>query len=253
MGVLRVTDGRTHQLIELPVLRRGVLRMRVHLSCPGSAIGAVDLRALLVGDVLFRAAETAGVQARLTLVVPDLPPEQVKALDRATAALGINPPVAAGMAAGDVHVSDSGGPDSEYGVWIEVGHVQQLLTVIPGLHGGAGADPLALRLALLSHPHHEPITLAPGMLADAEQTLANWRGRVADWARSPSRPIPDDIRCQAHSALADDIGIPGVLTVLRRVAAEQEIPDGAKFEVFAYLDRVLGLEIVRDVGRDHQS
>ncbi|QRX90242.1 hypothetical protein [Streptomyces noursei] len=90
MGVLRVIDGRTHHLVELPVLRRGVLRMCVHLSCPGLVIGAVDLRALLVGDVLFRAAETAGVQARHNLVVPELPPEQVKALDRATAALGIN-------------------------------------------------------------------------------------------------------------------------------------------------------------------
>ncbi|MEK2478621.1 hypothetical protein [Streptomyces noursei] len=253
MGVLRVIDGRTHHLIELPVLRRGVLRMCVHLSCPGLVIGAVDLRALLVGDVLFRAAETAGVQARHNLVVPELPPEQVKALDRATAALGINPPVAAGLAAADVHVSDNEGTDSEHCVWIEVGPVQQRLTAIPGLHGGVSADPLALRLALLSQPHHEPITLTPGMLADAEQTLADWRGRVAEWARSPSRPIPEGVLCRAHSALADDIGIPGVLTVLRHVATEQEIPDGAKFEAFAYLDRVLGLELVRDVGRDHQS
>ncbi|MFE6690237.1 hypothetical protein ACFVFQ_27675 [Streptomyces sp. NPDC057743] len=248
--MLRVTDCRTHHPVELPALRRGVLRIAVHLSCPGLAVGAVDLRALLVGDVLFRAAEMTGVQARHTLVVPDLPPEQIKALDRATAALGINPPDTAGMAVADVHVSDAESTDSEHGVWIEIGPVRQRLAAIPGLSDGESADPLALRLALLSHPHREPITLTSGMLAYAEQALTNWRCRVADWARSPSRPIPDDVRCQAHRALADDIGIAGVLTVLRHVATAQEIPDGAKFEIFAYLDRVLGLELVRDVGRN---
>ncbi|GAU69775.1 hypothetical protein SSP35_14_01090 [Streptomyces sp. NBRC 110611] len=249
MSVLRVTDGRTHHLVELPALRRGVLRMCVHLSCPGLAIGAADLRALLVGDVLFRAAETAGVQARHTLNLPHLPPEQVKALDRATAALGINPPAADGMAAADVHVSGTQRSDTEHGVWIEVGPVRQRLMAVPGLHEGAVADPLALRLALLSHPHREPIPLTSRMLTDAEQTLTLWRDRVADWARSPSRPIPDDIRCQARTALADGLSTPRVLAVLRHVAARREIPDGAKFEVFAYLDRVLGLDLVRDVGR----
>ncbi|ARF59217.1 hypothetical protein [Streptomyces gilvosporeus] len=246
--MLRLTDGRTHHLVELPTLRRGLLRMCVHLSCPGLAIGAADLRTLLVGDVLFRAAETVGVQARHTVDLPDLPPEQAKALDRATAALGINPP-ADGMAAADVHVSATQRPDTEHGVWIEVGPVRDRLTAIPGLHDGAAADPLALRLALLSHPHHEPITLTSRTLADAERTLTLWRGRVADWARSPSRPVPDSIRCQARTAITDDLGTPGVLAVLRHVAAEPGVPDGAKFEVFAYLDRVLGLDLVRDVGR----
>ncbi|MGW5114253.1 hypothetical protein ACWEQ8_02170 [Streptomyces noursei] len=226
--------------------------MCVHLSCPGSVIGAADLRALLVGDVLFRVAETVGVQAHHALVLPDLPAGQIKALDRATATLGINPPDVAVMTAADVHVSDDGGPDFHDGVWIEVGPVQHDLPAIPGLHRGAGTDPLALRLALVRHPHREPITLTSDMLADAEQKLANWRDSVAGWARSPSRPIPDSIRRQAHSALADDIGVPDVLTLLHRVAMDQEMPDGAKFEVFAYLDRVLGLELVREVGREHQ-
>ncbi|MEW1661091.1 hypothetical protein [Streptomyces sp. NPDC093707] len=249
MSVLRVTDGRSHHLVELPALRRGVLRMCVHLSCPGLVIGAGDLRALLVGDVLFRAAETVGVQARHTLDPPHLPPEQVKALDRATAALSVNPPAADGMAAADGHVSGRQRPDAEHGVWIEVGPVRQRLTAVPGLHEEAVADPLALRLALLSHPRREPVPLTARVLVDDEQTLALWRGRVADWARSPSEPIPDDIRCQARAALADDLSTPRVLAVLRHAAATREIPDGAKFEVFAYLDRVLGLDLVRDVGR----
>ncbi len=249
MSVLRLIDSRTRHLVELPALRRGLLRMCVHLSCPGLAIGATDLRVLLVGDVLFRAAETAGVQAHHTLDLPHLPPEQVRVLDRATAALGMNPPAATGLAAADVHVSAIQRPAAEHGVWIEVGPVRQRLTAIPGLREGVAADPLALRLALLSHPHHEPIPLTSRELADAEQTLTHWRDRVAAWARSPSKPIPDHVLCQARAAITDDLGTPRVLALLRHVAAEREIPDGAKFEAFTYLDRVLGLDLVRDVGR----
>ena len=48
------------------------------------------------------------------------------------------------------------------------------------------------------------------------------------------------------------IGREFAITALRSLAGlagDQEIPDGAKFESFAYLDRFLGLDLARDVGR----
>ena len=36
---------------------------------------------------------------------------------------------------------------------------------------------------------------------------------------------------------------------LAALAADQVIPDGSKFESFAYLDRFLGLDLARDVGK----
>jgi hypothetical protein len=48
--------------------------------------------------------------------------------------------------------------------------------------------------------------------------------------------------------IEEDLDVPAVLGVLRWLEGESELPDGSKFETFAHLDRVLGLELTRDVG-----
>jgi len=50
-------------------------------------------------------------------------------------------------------------------------------------------------------------------------------------------------------ALDDDLDTPAALATLSALAADPEIPDGSKFEAFAYFDRFLGLDLARDVGR----
>jgi hypothetical protein len=247
--VLLVTDSRISRLVELPARRGGLLRMCVHLPCAEGVVGITEVRTLLVGDVLLRAVEANGVQVVHEIVHPELPPEQAKALDRAVTALGIHRPADA-VGSAQVHVfGEKQGPAPTEGIWIEVGPVRQSVADIPGLDEGDGADPLVARLALLSHAYGRPFALTAQRLADAERTLRQWRHRVADWARAPSRPIPDDIRRQARAALAEDLGTPALLSVLRGVEAAPEMAEGAKFETFAHLDRVLGLELIRDVGR----
>jgi hypothetical protein len=39
-----------------------------------------------------------------------------------------------------------------------------------------------------------------------------------------------------------------VLQVLTWVETESELPDGARFETYAYADRLLGLDLTRDLG-----
>ena len=51
------------------------------------------------------------------------------------------------------------------------------------------------------------------------------------------------------AALDADLDTPSALRSLAGLAQDQEIPDGAKFESAAYLDRFLGLDLARDVGR----
>jgi hypothetical protein len=51
------------------------------------------------------------------------------------------------------------------------------------------------------------------------------------------------------AALDDDLDAPAALEWLARLAADGEIPPGSKFETFAYLDRLLGLDLAREVGR----
>ncbi|MHB1212579.1 MAG: cysteine--tRNA ligase [Candidatus Nanopelagicales bacterium] len=111
-----------------------------------------------------------------------------------------------------------------------------------------GLDPLALRLAFLQHRYRQQMNLTWDGLAAADATLARWRQRVAGWATEPSAPLPEAAH-RAVNALADDLDTPRGITTLRQLERDPDVRAGAKFEAFAYLDRVLGLDLVRDVGR----
>ncbi|MBK3638614.1 hypothetical protein JHN52_38365, partial [Streptomyces sp. MBT97] len=56
-------------------------------------------------------------------------------------------------------------------------------------------------------------------------------------------------RARLRSAWEDDLDLPGVLRILRGVEdAGPELPEGARFETYAYADRLLGLDLLRGVG-----
>ncbi|GAA1911160.1 hypothetical protein GCM10009837_39490 [Streptomyces durmitorensis] len=117
----------------------------------------------------------------------------------------------------------------------------------------AGRDALALRLFLLGHPHHEPVDVTAEAVDAAGVRLANWRKAVAAWADEPSKAMPADFVDRARAALENGLDTPAVLRLLGDLEAAADVPGGAKFETFAHLDRVLGLEVVRDVGRSHSA
>ena len=112
-----------------------------------------------------------------------------------------------------------------------------------------GLDPLAVRLALLEHRYRQQMDLTWQTLAAADRTLRRWREQVAEWANSPSAPMPPDYTAQITGALDDDLDTPAALRSLRALARDPGVPPGAKFETFAYADQVLALDLVRDVGR----
>ena len=49
-------------------------------------------------------------------------------------------------------------------------------------------------------------------------------------------------------ALGDDLDTATALRTLDELAGNPEVPDGVKFETFAAADRLLGLDLARDVG-----
>lgn len=273
--MLRIADTRTGHLVEIPAAPRRLLRSCVHLPAIGAGVGPVYLRVPLVGDVLARTAELNGLQVVTVLTTHDLTHDQARALDRVMAVLGIHPPVvvaghhpdrALGGPA-DVHVVAHGADtdDAMGGVRIDVGQVGTALLDdgvpdpghllspdLPDVLVPEAADPLAVRLLLLGRPYGTPVTVTGEALADARRTLRQWRQQVADWAQEPSRPIPADLLRQSHAALVDDLGVDAVLDLLADVAGRSDVPAGAKFETFAHLDRVLGLDLVRDVGRQRR-
>jgi cysteinyl-tRNA synthetase len=86
--------------------------------------------------------------------------------------------------------------------------------------------------------------------------------------RSPARPAPSTAGARPSppgpsrrrrdraglgdevlEAVEDDLDTPRALQVLRRLEKAADVPDGAKFETFAWADRLLGLDLARLVGQ----
>ncbi|WP_327181850.1 hypothetical protein [Streptomyces sp. NBC_01334] len=249
--MLSLIDARTGEPVVAAPVRRGLTRVEAHAS----GYGAGSLRVLLVADLLVRALELGG-----TPVWALLSGERDQAELRAGAtALGMHPfedgrDLGAGAGVGEaqiLHVVEEGGPVPD-GVCVAVAPTEG---AVPGgsgpgrVPGGTDPDFAVLRLALLSRPRNQPLRLDADALGEARDTLAGWRRAVAEWARRPSRPVPDAVRGRLRTAWEDDLDLPEVLRVLRSVeAAGPELPDGARFESYAYADRLLGLELTRDLG-----
>ena len=113
---------------------------------------------------------------------------------------------------------------------------------------GRGLDPLALRLVLLGTPYRDDLNLNWGALEAAGKTLQHWRESVAEWALSPSVAMSARYADAVTAAFENDLDTPAALRELDAVAADRDVPPGAKFETFAALDRLFGLDLARDIG-----
>ncbi|MGC9496894.1 hypothetical protein [Streptomyces sp. WG7] len=235
--MLRIIDARTREPAPAAPARRGPTRVEAH--APGR--DTTGLRVLLVADLLVRALELDGTPVWAVLTGAEEEPR----LRADAAALGIRPfddggAAGPGPGAGQtVHVVREGGATPD-GATVAVASVD--------VAAQGTDDPDAVRLALLERHHHARVELDASALDDAGDTLARWRRAVAAWARQPSRPVPGEVRDQLRAAWEDDLDAPGVLRVLRRVETDPGLPDGARFETYAYADRFLGLHLARDVG-----
>ncbi|MER5941082.1 hypothetical protein ABT121_27575 [Streptomyces sp. NPDC001928] len=237
-SVLRIIDARTGEPVDAAPARRGLTRIEAHTE--GFDITA--LRVLLAADLLIRALELGGTPVWALL---DAEREQAE-LRAGAAALGVRPfedgrDPASGLGEAQViHVVREGGAQPD-GVRLAVAPAHS--EALP-----EDADPAALRLVLLSRRRSVPVQLDAAALTDAHDTLVRWRRAVAAWARQPSRPIPDEVRAELRTAWEDDLDVPGVLGVLRWVESAPDLPDGARFETYAYADRLLGLDLTHDLG-----
>jgi hypothetical protein len=113
---------------------------------------------------------------------------------------------------------------------------------------GHGLDPLALRLVLLGTPYRDGLNLNWGVLEAAGKTLQHWRESVAEWALSPSTVMSARYADAVTAAFENDLDTPAAVHELDALAADRDVPPGAKFETFAALDRLFGLDLARDIG-----
>ncbi|HEY6492589.1 MAG TPA: hypothetical protein VIZ43_04900 [Trebonia sp.] len=255
--MFRVLDDRPGSRAEVSVARPGPLLVRAHVRATADAADLTALRVLLTADVLFRAAEVGGLQVLVTRAFTGESAGKAD-VERAAAALSVHPPAAdlavarpEGMPV--VHVADDSGTgeDDHGGILIRAAAARLAKDARPGgAAAGApgGQDPLAIRLALMSLPRRQPAELTAGMLADATRTLGEWRRRVARWAESPSGAIPKPAADTIREAFGN-LDTVAVVALLNGLAADETLPPGPRFETFLYADRVLGLNLPRDIGR----
>lgn len=253
-------DERPGSKAAVSLARPGPLRVRAQVRAGTDAADLTGLRVLLIADLLARAAELGGLQVLSTRTLNGESAAKA-AVERAAAACGVQPPVLPAPDSADawpggpahVQIAADGAIDSDdgNGVLIRVAAAR----LAPDARSGdatadvlGGHDPLAVRLALMSLPRRQVAELSAAKLADAARTLLDWRGRVASWARSPSGAIPEPIGTKIRAAFGN-LDIIGALDLLGGLATDDTVPPGRQFETFVYADRVLGLDLPRDIGR----
>jgi len=252
--MVRLLDAHGGSYAEVTPARRGLLRVCAHVPETTGPADITWLRVPLVADLLFRAAESRNLQVLTVFALAGQSAAQLETLMRATDAAGIHPP-ATHTTVPEAHTSPDGpidvhlisqGDGNQHGMSTQVGAAR--IYRADGRDPAGFADPLAVRFALMSAPYHQPADLSGGVLAGADETVASWRRQVAHWAESPSKPMPPAIS-QAARAAFSDLDTVSVLGLLRDLIADEDVPAGAKFETFVYADRILGLDLPRDIGR----
>jgi hypothetical protein len=249
--MLRLRDARTGELTD--VVPAGRRQLRILVYAPGP-FGIGQVRAYLTADLLRRVAD---VSQLLPLVSDFLPADaDVAALREAGDALNIHPPrdtflgpatALAGVPPFDVCIAATA-PG-------EIAGSARLWARVRGDAGevDAGAEPSELggraRLRLLWHGYGDPLGDGGCSGGDAAETLTQWRSLVAHWAQSPSGAMSRPYAEAITGAFADDLDTPAALQVLAKLAGDPDVPDGVKFETFAAADRLLGLDLARDVGK----
>lgn len=256
--MLRLYDSPAGRAAPVEVARRGELRIYT-LPSPAGAAGEAanplaDLRSCLVADLVRRISERRGLQVSAWQAVAESPADAVNAacglLNIHPAEFSPTPPEPLDLSIG----GDGGGRQRR----LRPGPVLAGRQA-PGGTGAAavwpedvaarGMDPLALRLVFLLRHYRRPADLTPEALAAADRTLRRWRARVAEWARSPSKPMSAPHAGQASDAFDDDLDVGAALRAMEALEDDPDVAPGSKFETFAGLDRVVGLDLARDIGR----
>jgi hypothetical protein len=246
--VLQLPDAHDGPAAPVSPARPG--RLSIWVASPA------EPRPCLLADLISRVAERHHLQASIALPAPggwdalNIYPAEVMTWPPDPLDVAVAPADGPAAAPADGPAAAPVGGAAGFPAAESTGSPAHL--VRPGPAGPAdttGLDPLALRLALLRRPYREEAALTRDGLEACDAQLRDWRELVGTWAQSPSRPMCAQYVSDFLGALDDDLDVPAALRSLSALAADQEIPDGSKFEAFAYFDRFLGLDLAREVGR----
>jgi len=129
------------------------------------------------------------------------------------------------------------------------GNVVLLADVV--LHG---FDPLSTRLCFLENRFRSQMDLTWSALEIADAQLDKWRRKTALWGDSTESKVD----LAFLEAIENDLDTPRALQRLRIIEKSNEISDWDKRAIFLYADKVLGLDltrqvIVREISKEQQE
>lgn len=112
------------------------------------------------------------------------------------------------------------------------------LVFVSGLRAD-GAEPAAVRLALLAAHYRADREWTPSVLSEAVERLTRWRTSVAAGAGAPAEPVLAEVR----ERLADDLDAPGALAAIDRWTTTPGTDPAAPALVAATADALLGVSL----------
>jgi hypothetical protein len=272
--VLRLYDAATREVEAIRPGHRHELRV---LAVAPVAADPVDpdlgqLRAWLLPDQLRRTAERRSLVPTVCEVTAPGPDGGEPLPTGVREALNIHPParIAAGaeplaatvdFAGGGPPAFDIGTGDTGWLAGLDVVRYHAAptgnVTAGPDGHGprrlseltARGIDPLAARLLFMHQRYRDRADLGWDELASWDKILTGWRIAVAQWANSPSAAMSAEYAAAITAAFEDDLDTPAAVAQLQLLHDDADVQPGAKFETFAAADRLLGLDLARDIGR----
>jgi len=106
-----------------------------------------------------------------------------------------------------------------------------------------GLDPLSLRFVLLENRYRSQMDLTWASLEAAHATLRRLRESMALWGSSNEELMDPEI----YKALAQDLDTPRAMQRIRAIEKDKETSPEKKRAIFIYADRVLGLDLAREI------
>jgi cysteinyl-tRNA synthetase len=112
-------------------------------------------------------------------------------------------------------------------------------------------DPLAVRLLFLQSRYRAQMNFTLDALGAAERTLLRWRRLMVSWTASGESATPgaaDPYEKRFVESLNDDLDTPTAMALLSEVVSSPTLSPADKASLLGRWDRVLGLDLARDVG-----
>ncbi|HEX6349534.1 MAG TPA: cysteine--tRNA ligase [Candidatus Dormibacteraeota bacterium] len=116
-----------------------------------------------------------------------------------------------------------------------------------------GHDPLAFRYLALQARYRAKLNFSVEGLAGADRALRLLRARLAAWSAEPAEAADDGGDAAVpyaerfRAALADDLDLPAAMALMAEVG-RAPLPGAVKARLLVDFDRVLGLDLDRDLG-----